>query len=341
MQELDSTEPRKPAVQQKKVEAADADMRLDRWFKTHYPQVKHSSLEKYLRKGQVRVNGRRVKAACRVQPGDVIRVPPLDIDAKMAVSDKARGRNNLSKEKHRDAAKHIRDITLYEDDALLVLNKPFGIPVQGGLKTKRHIDEMLEALSGDREKPRLVHRLDRDTGGVLVLAKSRSAAASLGRDFQKRLIEKTYWALTLSRPKPSEGTIDLPIEKRVRSGDDREVMMPSSGGKRAITHFKTLEASTTGPAFVALQPVTGRTHQLRVHCAAMGTPIVGDLKYGGRGASIDGISTRLHLFCRQLSLRHPVTGNLIELRAELTDHMEETWKFFAFDNDASVTWPTK
>ncbi|MEO0400466.1 MAG: RluA family pseudouridine synthase [Pseudomonadota bacterium] len=326
------------AVAQKSVSADDDGVRLDRWFKIHYPAVRHGALEKMLRKGEIRVNGARVKANRRVEVGDIIRVPPLSLSV-----DRERAATPIPSTKavERDRA-FLRSITLYEDDALLILNKPFGLAVQGGSKTGRHIDGMLAALATKADgRPRLVHRLDRDTGGVLVLAKTRAVAATLGSAFQRHEIEKTYWALTVAAPRPREGVIDAPVEKRpIGQGEDApEKMTTAPSGKRAVTDFQTIESSIGGPAFIALKPLTGRTHQLRVHCAVMETPIVGDGKYGGPSAYIDGVAEALHLFCREMRFTHPKTGKRFSVTAPLTGHMAETWAFFAFDNDAEIQWP--
>ena len=308
-------------------------MRLDRWFRTHFPGVRHGELEKYLRKGQVRVGGGRAKSNRRLEAGEEVRIPPLTDDA----APRARPRQYDP-----DAAQSLKALILYEDDAVMALNKPFGLAVQGGTKTARHIDGMLEARAKDGERPRLVHRLDKDTGGLLIVAKTRKAAQRLGDAFKGRDVEKTYWALVAGVPQPRRGTIDLPIAKRMvrrgASADERMVPADGEDAKRAITDYQTLEA--VGPvAFIAMRPVTGRTHQLRAHAAAMGCPIVGDGKYGGVAARIDGVSPKLHLFCRAMTFTHPVTGRRVTLQAPLTGHMAQTWKFFSFDADAVCDWP--
>lgn len=311
----------------------DDGLRLDRWFKTYYPGVRHGALEKLLRTGQIRVNGGRAKANRRVEAGETIRIPPID---EQAAAPKAEFR---PKKEDADA---IRKMTIYEDDEILALNKPFGLAVQGGMKTARHIDGMLAAFEKDGERPRLVHRLDQDTGGLLILAKTRIAAAKLGRAFQGRDVVKTYWALCAGVPEIRQGTINLPIAKKmIRVGDkDQERMAPADeeDAKKAITDYMVLDSA--GPAsFVALKPLTGRTHQLRVHCAAMGTPIVGDRKYGGPNAVIEGAPEGLQLFCREMTFPHPDSGRPITLAAPLTGRMKETWDLFGFDPEAEVVWP--
>lgn len=334
----DAAKPEKSPVELRAVASADDGMRLDRWFRAHFPQLGHGALEKMLRKGQVRVDGGRVKANHRVATGEVVRIPPIPVERAPKTSPKA-----PSKASPEDAAA-IRDMTLYEDDAVLALNKPFGLAVQGGAGVSRHIDAMLAALERNGERPRLVHRLDRDTGGLLILAKTRAAAAVLARGFQGRDVEKTYWALTLSAPRPAQGRIDLPVgkERVLVAGRSQERVTPGEADdsrKKALTDYQTLDEAVGGPAFLALRPHTGRTHQLRVHCAAIGAPIVGDWKYGGRRAQIDGVEEGLHLFCRAMRFRHPVHGKEITLSAPLTGHMARTWRFFGFDPSAACDWP--
>lgn len=316
----------------------EAGMRLDRWFKVHFPNVKHGALEKLLRTGQIRVAGGRAKSSRRLEAGESVRVPPLPEDATASGPAKKTAAAPSAAD-----IKALREMTLYEDAVLLVLNKPFGLAVQGGAKTSRHIDGMLAAIEKNGERPRLVHRLDRDTGGLLVLAKTRAAAASLGAAFQGRDIEKTYWALVAGMPAPREGTIDLSVAKRVaraRKGlQERVIATADENAKRAITHYQLVDEAGRRAAFLALKPVTGRTHQLRVHCAAIDTPIVGDRKYGGEASVIDGVSDRLHLFCKTMSFPHPATGDAMTLTAPLTGHMRESWAFFGFDPDIRVEWP--
>lgn len=315
------------------VNAADAGMRLDRWFRTHFPQVRHGELEKLLRTGQIRVDGGRVKASRRLEEGESVRIPPLRETA--ATEKKA-----APKPRKEDAAL-LRSIALYEDDAILALNKPFGLAVQGGAKMTRHVDGMLAALEAKGERPRLVHRLDRDTGGLLLVAKTRAAAAALGAALQRREIEKTYWALVAGAPRPRAGVIDAPVAKRRTgaSGRERVEIVEDDGAQKAVTDFQTVEDAGGDLSFLAMRPRTGRTHQLRVHCAAIGAPIIGDGKYGGQSARIEGVAPKLHLFCRSMAFIHPVDGHPIIIRAPLTGHMLESWRLFGFDRNADVPWP--
>ncbi|MEM8986938.1 MAG: RluA family pseudouridine synthase [Pseudomonadota bacterium] len=314
------------------VSAADAGQRLDRWFKQHYPGVTHGRLEKLLRTGQVRVAGGRAKANRRLEEGEEVRIPPLSAE------DAGARPSRRAKADPKDAAT-LKTFVLYEDDAVLVLNKPFGLAVQGGAKTAKHIDGMLAALETGGERPRLVHRLDRDTGGVLVLGKTRLAAAALSKSFQTKAVDKLYWALCAGVPKVREGTVSLPIAKRmVRIGDgegERMVAAEGEDAKSAVTDYRVVEA-VRAASWLAMRPVTGRTHQLRVHAAAMGAPVVGDGKYGGPAAELEGAPYKLHLFCRRMAFPHPTTGRPVEVVAPLTGHMLETWRFFGFNPDAET-----
>mgnify|MGYP002277780736 CR=1 FL=1 len=308
-------------------------MRLDRWFKAHFPAVRHGELEKYLRKGQVRVSGGRVKSNRRLEAGEEIRIPPL--------SDEPQAASKSKRYSGADAAE-IRKLILFEDEAIIALNKPFGLAVQGGSNMKRHIDGMLGALEKEGERPRLVHRLDKDTGGLLLVAKTRQAAQRLGDAFKAHDVQKTYWALTAGVPRPRQGTISLPVAKRMTRIKDgaEERVIPHDGedAKRAVTDYQMLEEA--GPvAFVAMRPITGRTHQLRVHAAAIGCPIVGDGKYGAAAAHVEGVSPKLHLFCRSMTFPHPKTGKMTTLSAPLAGHMKDTWAFFSFDANAFCDWP--
>lgn len=320
-------------VQLKTVSIDEAGMRLDRWFKAHFPQVRHGQLEKYLRKGQVRVAGGRVKSNRRLEAGEEVRIPPLSENtqapAKTAFYNPA------------DAAA-LKELILFEDDALIALNKPFGLAVQGGANMKRHIDAMLASLEKDGEKPRLVHRLDKDTGGLLLVAKTRRSAQALSDAFKNHKVHKTYWALTAGVPRPRQGTINLAIAKRMvrlQVGDQERVApAEGEGAKKAITDYQVIEDAGR-VAFVAMRPVTGRTHQLRVHAAAIECPIVGDGKYGGQAARVEGVSGKLHLFCREMTFPHPKSGKRMTLRAPLAGYMAETWRFFSFDEGAMCEWP--
>lgn len=314
-------------VQNIEVTDDEAGMRVDRWFKAHFPHVTHGQLEKFLRKGEVRVAGGRVKSNRRLESGENVRVPPLPD-----------GKAPKAKAPRADDRRALEEITIFEDDDILALNKPFGLAVQGGTKTARHVDGMLASLGGEDARPKLVHRLDKDTGGLLLVAKTRKSASKLADAFKRHEIEKTYWALVAGAPRPKEGTIDMPIAKQMVGAG--ELVAPAEGeqAKKAVTLFQTIE-DAGAVSFLAMQPVTGRTHQLRVHAAAMGAPIVGDGKYGGAAAKIEGVSPKLHLFCRSMTFRHPRTGRAMTLSAPLSGHMLKTWEFFSFSREAQVEWP--
>jgi 23S rRNA pseudouridine955/2504/2580 synthase len=305
---------------------AEAASRLDRWFKRHYPALGHARLERLLRTGQIRVDGKRARASDRVSAGQQIRLPPLIETPPPAPALPVAPA---------DAARLQRQI-LHRDAAVIVLNKPPGLPVQGGTGAERHLDGLLDALRFDGdERPRLVHRLDRDTSGVLVIARTAAAAAFLTRAFRDRATRKIYWALVAGRPKPAQGRVDLALAKRGGAGGER-VRADAEDGKRAVSHYRVVESAGERASWLALMPVTGRTHQLRAHCAAIGTPILGDFKYGGVQAMLAGLPTtrQLHLHARALALPHPAGGTL-RVTAPLPPHMRESWDFFGFLGDVA------
>ena len=315
-------------VQTVEVKAEDDGLRLDKWFKKYYPGLTFGRLQKLLRKGEVRIDGKKAKEPkIRLEEGQTVRVPPLDRE-KTAQTPQKPQNQRVS----REDAEAIRSWVLHEDDHVIVLNKPSGIAVQGGSGTKRHIDGMLEALKGDRpDKPRLVHRIDKDTSGILVLARSQKSAQALTKSFRTKDVRKAYWAVVVGVPEREEGRIELPLGKRPSQGGEKVVVDPYEG-KRAITEFKTIDNAGKRAAWLEMEPVTGRTHQLRVHMAAIETPILGDGKYGGQGAFLSGMeeAKKLHLHARAIRFPHPGGGQL-ELIAPLPKHMEETWGYFGFD----------
>jgi len=304
----------------------DGTLRLDRWFKRHYPALGHGRLEKLLRTGQIRVDGKRAHAGDRLAPGQAIRVPPLGelaappppVAAPVRPADEAM----------------LRDAILHRDDAVIVLNKPPGLAVQGGSGTDRHIDGLLDALRfGSDARPRLVHRLDKETSGVLVLARTVAAAAFLTRAFRGRTTRKTYWAIVVGLPKPPQGRIALAIAK-LPGREGERVRADHEDGKRAVTYYRVIDNAGARASWLALQPVTGRTHQLRAHCAAIGTPILGDGKYGAAAAHLAGVpgAKRIHLHARALSIPHPL-GGMLQITAPLPGHMRQSWDFFGFAAD--------
>ena len=295
----------------------DAGLRLDRWFKANYPGVPFGHLSKLLRTGQIRLNGKRVKGAERLKAGDVIRIPPIKEATRQTTKGPAISRED---------AELVKSLILYEDDEMIALNKPAGLAVQGGSGTARHLDALLPALAA--ETPKLVHRLDKDTSGVLVVAKSRAAANRLARAFKSRACRKVYWALVAGVPKEPEGRIDLPLEKG--EAGQREKMLVDEAGKKAVTYYKVLDTAGDKAAWVALAPETGRTHQLRAHMAAIGHAIVGDGKYGGKGAFLGGLSSKLHLHAAALMV--PGEGAKAKtFRAPPPGHMQESFAVLGFD----------
>jgi len=306
----------------------EADIRLDRWFRRHFPGVPQSAIQKLCRTGQIRVEGGRAGAATRLASGQVVRIPPLPA----APAAKPHGAPDPA------TRREIEAMILWRDDHLIVLNKPYGLAVQGGPGITRHVDGMLEALrveGGDR--PRLVHRLDRDTTGLLLIARTPGAAAKLAASFRGREMDKTYWAVVAGRPVPVEGEIDLPL-KRI-GGDRGERTAPAErddeDGARAITEYRTLDHAARKLAWLELKPHTGRTHQLRVHCVAIRAPILGDVKYArpdqnnAFAATVAGLSEKLHLHARSLRFPHPA-GGMFEVEAELPGHMAETFRTLGF-----------
>jgi len=316
-------------VQTLPVTAEDADIRLDRWFKRHFPRLGHGGLEKLLRTGQIRVDGKRASANLRLVTGQQVRVPPLD----KLLRDPAAPPPPKPEPRAEDL-ELMRDAVLHMDDSVIVINKPPGLAVQGGTDTDRHIDGLLDALRFDaKERPRLVHRLDKDTSGVLVLARSRDAARKLAEAFRDKTAKKIYWAIVVGLPKPRHGHIDLPLSKVPGPGGER-VAMDDDAGKRALTDYRTVAHASNKISWLAMQPVTGRTHQLRAHAAALGTPILGDGKYGGAAAQPPNIddSRKMHLHARAISIPHPDGGRLTVI-APLPPHMKRTWEFFGFDEN--------
>jgi 23S rRNA pseudouridine955/2504/2580 synthase len=320
------------AIEHRTVAENEAETRLDRWFRRHFPRLTQGALQRMLRTGQVRVNGKRAEAGTRLAPGQEVRIPPLPAEPAPGTSG---ARRPASAAVDEGAARDLAARIVHQDDSLLVLDKPHGLPVQGGPGIRLSVDAMLDALRfGASERPRLVHRLDRDTSGVLVLARGAVAAARLAAAFRGRDVEKVYWALVVGRPEAPEGRIDLALAKlggprgeRTRAGDDPG----EEGATRAITDFRTLDAAKRRVAWLELRPLTGRTHQLRVHCAeGLGCPVLGDGKYGGAAAHMEGLPNKLHLHARALRLPHPAGGTL-EVAAPLPPHMRESFAFFGFE----------
>lgn len=311
------------------VTAEEAGMRLDRWFKIHFPQVTFAYLNKLTRTGQVRVGAARAKTNTRLEAEQEIRVPPLAFDTRPADVPKGDVKP-LSPQERR----LFQSMVIHEDRDIYVLNKPSGFAVQGGTKTHHHLDGLLMGLGVELgERPLLVHRLDRDTSGVIVIAKRRSIAAALGKLFATRAVKKTYWAVVKGVPKPAQGRIEVALIKA--KGPDGDRMRASQEGEeedeqRAVTFYSVLDKASNVATWVSLKPVTGRQHQLRAHMAHIGTPIMGDEKYGGLEGMPEGMVKKLHLHARRIVFPHPREG-IIDISAPLPEHMLNSFAMFGFD----------
>ncbi len=306
-----------------------AGQRLDRWFRRAYPQVTHGRLEKLLRSGQVRVDGKRVKASYRLQVGQSVRVPPLPDPDGTRPPARPSTKLDLSTEE----IESLRQRILYRDESVIALDKPAGLAVQGGSGQKRHLDAMLDALRfGADDRPRLVHRLDKDTCGVLLLARNATVARALTASFRGHAVQKVYWAAVAGVPAQKRGRILLPLAKQDGPGGEK-VATDAAAGQHAETLFQLVETWRRKISWLVLMPLTGRTHQLRVHCAAMGTPILGDGKYGGRAAFASGLDLprRLMLQANEIALPHPVDGTTLRVSAPLPEHMSEVWRHGGFN----------
>jgi 23S rRNA pseudouridine955/2504/2580 synthase len=335
----------------------EGGMRLDRWFKLNYPEVSFSHLQKILRGGQVRVDGKRVKGDVRIESGQLVRIPPLTPKADTAaaapskksdpaadysttpikVGRKVAGEAGYSRggEIRGGDAEFLRSLLLYEDKDVFVFNKPFGLAVQGGSGLTRHIDGMLPALTSQRgDIPRLVHRLDRDTTGVLVVARTRKAAADLGAAFRARATKKIYWALCAGVPRVKQGRISSFLAKGEDENGDQKMKVVKQGGDatHSLTYYAVVDQSAQKLSWLSLRPVTGRTHQLRVHTAEMGHPIVGDPKYFNveNWELPGGIQQRLHLHARRIVMPLP-SGETLDVTAPLPQHMQQTWNLLGLD----------
>lgn len=300
----------------------DDGQRLDRWLKKNVPEMSFVMAQKMIRTGQIRVDGKRVKPDARLVAGQEVRLPPMD--EKSPHTDKYYLRD--------EDAEMIRRAVIYDDGDILAINKPPGIATQGGMNISRHIDGMMEALTGeDGIKPRLVHRLDKDTSGVLLIARSAEMARRLGKMFSGRDMKKIYWAITSPVPKDPRGEIKAPIIKRTSGPDKDKMVVDQKEGQRAYTNYEVMEVAGKQAAFVAFMPKTGRTHQIRVHAAHIGCPLLGDEKYGMKAAiEGPGIPQRLHLHARSLEFKHPVSGKKLKLIAPLPDDLSRSWDALGF-----------
>ena len=307
--------------------ARDEDgMRLDRWFGVHFPQVTFGHLQKLIRTGQVRIDSGRAKTNSRLSTGQLVRIPPLDGEIR-----------RIEQKINAEDARFLKDLIVYEDDELYVFNKPSGLASQGGSGTKRHMDGLLASLPNKQgEAPRLVHRLDRDTSGVLVVAKTRAAAAHFGAVFRSRSARKIYWALTYKIPNPRQGSISCFLAKRIEGDTEQMAVVEQNypGAQHSVTYYSVTDTAAQRFAWVTLKPVTGRTHQLRVHMMQLGNPIIGDPRYfnieNWQGAP--GLGDGLHLHARRIRL--PLkSGKILDVSAPLPPHMQQSFDALGFDSE--------
>ncbi len=345
-------------VSTRKIKPDEMGMRLDRWFKLHFPDLAFGHLQKLLRTGQVRVEGKRVKSDTRLEPDQIVRIPPLDKDAnpgergaRATVSGDVRdeggiriasAKGNIAPQSLKVSrsgtdAQFIKSITLYEDKEMMVLNKPPGLAVQGGSGTIRHVDGMLDALRDrDGQRPRLVHRLDKDTSGCLVIAKTRIAAATLAKSFRTRSTRKIYWALVAGVPRVKQGRVSTYLAKGEDEHGDAKMVVAQhgdDGADHAVTYYAVVDTSAQKLAWLSLKPVTGRTHQLRAHAVHIGHPIVGDPKYFDiqNWELPGGMQNKLHLLARRIVIPHPATGKPVDVTAPLPPHMLQSWNLLGLD----------
>jgi 23S rRNA pseudouridine955/2504/2580 synthase len=329
---MSDTEPR-AEVRQFTVAADDDGIRLDRWFKRHLPQIGFATVSRWARTGQVRIDGKRAGPEDRVTAGQVVRVPP---GGELTGKPKAKRRPPTAEQLAAAEA-----MLIHRSDAALVLNKPPGLATQGGTGTHLHVDGLLDAFADEDEpRPRLVHRLDKDTSGVLLVARTPGSAAFFSRRFSGRSAKKIYWALVVGVPEVAHGTIDAPLAKQPGTGGEK-MHVDTENGQPARTRYRVVDRAGNRAAWVELQPLTGRTHQLRVHLAAMGHPIVGDGKYGGQEAFLTGsISRKMHLHARRLIIDHP-GGSTLDVTAELPEHFAASMDQLGFDPASSAAEPEK
>ena len=313
-------------VQTVSVTGDESGMRVDRFFEARFPGLSFSHIQRIIRKGEVRVNGKRTQPKARLEAGQAVRIPPLKVEAPAPRDDAPAAQKDRA---------FLKSIILFEDADVMVLNKPMGLAVQGGSGTTRHIDGMLGALRGpDGQRPRLVHRLDKDTAGSLLVAKTRFAAAALAKTFRSRSARKVYWALVVGVPKPAQGRISTYLAKQ-EVEEDSFMRIAKHGEKdavHAVTYYAVVETAAQQLAWLSLKPVTGRTHQLRAHMAHIHHPIVGDPKYFNKEnwQLPGGIQNRLHLLARRIAVPHP-RGGIIDVSAPLPPHMEQSWNLLGFD----------
>jgi 23S rRNA pseudouridine955/2504/2580 synthase len=310
----------------------DDGIRLDRWFKRHLPEVSFNIVSRWARTGQLRLAGKRAVPGDRVETGQEIRVPPLETASARP------GRTQPSDPLTSDEEQFVRDMVIYQDPNAFVFNKPPGLATQGGTKTHQHLDRLLDGLADERGRPKLVHRLDKDTSGALLVARTARAAGHFAKAFSGRTARKVYWAIVVGVPDAEEGVIDAPLAKQPGTGGEK-MHVSEEHGLPAKTRWRTIDRAGNRAAWVELQPLTGRTHQLRAHMAALGHPIVGDAKYGGAEAFLTGgISRKLHLHARRIRIDAP-DGAKIDVEADLPPHFAESLTMLGFSPMAGDSMP--
>ncbi len=316
-------------VQTVTVTPDETGMRVDRFLEARFPGLSFSHIQRIVRKGELRVNGKRVETKDRLEAGQAVRIPPLNFDAPKP--------STRAPKQDEETRAFFKSITLYEDDDMMVLDKPMGLAVQGGSGMRRHVDGLLDALT-DRQgqKPRLVHRLDKDTSGCLVIAKTRFAASALAKSFRSRDTRKIYWALVAGVPRVKQGRISTYLAKGEDEEGDAKMQVArhgDEGASHAVTYYAVVETAAQKLAWLSMKPVTGRTHQLRAHAAHIGHPIVGDPKYFDieNWELPGGIQNRLHLLARRIVVPHPRTGKPVDVTAPLPPHMQQSWNLLGFE----------
>lgn len=311
----------------------DDGIRLDRWFKRHMPEVSFNIVSRWARTGQLRLAGKRAVPGDRVEAGQEIRVPPLE--AAPARTSRPQPRRETLTE---DEQQFVRDMVIYEDPGAFVLNKPPGLATQGGTKTNQHLDRLLDGLADERGRPKLVHRLDKDTSGALLVARTARSAGHFAKAFSGRTARKVYWAIIIGVPDAEEGVIDAPLAKQPGTGGEK-MHVDHEEGLPAKTRWRVIDRAGNRAAWVELQPLTGRTHQLRAHMASIGHPVVGDAKYGGAEAFLTGgISRKLHLHARRIRIDAP-EGGKIDVTAQLPSHFAESLATLGFDENIGSALP--
>lgn len=305
------------------VEEKDDGARVDRWFARYYPDLKNGQLQRLLRGKNIKVNGAKATADQRLKTGDVLRVPPLDVSEK----------SNLPRHLTKSDIDFMQSLVIYKDEDVIALNKPSGIAVQGGSGQTRHIDGMLDALRFEKdEKPRLVHRLDKDTSGILLLGRNAKAAGKLAESFASRDAQKIYWALVYGKPKLTTGKVNAPLSKMSGEGGGELMRVDTENGQKAQTLYRVVDSLAKKASWLEMMPLSGRTHQLRVHAMVLNTPIVGDPKYFDKTREKMGLKdeNKLHLHARAIKIPHPTKG-MLEIYAKIPQHIKNSFDFLSFD----------